>query len=117
MFVIIVLECLKFQIPWTWLNNIVFYIVLEYLKLSDTLDMTENRCFSSFSGRFCFWVSENFRFLSMTKITVFYIIALEGPKISDTLEMTENHSIRYFLVGSALEYLKNSDSLDMTKKY
>ena len=53
----------------------------------------------------------------MSKIIVFYIIAVEGPKISDTLEMTENHSIRYFLVGSALEYLKISDSLDMTKNY
>ena len=29
--------------------------------------------------------------------------------------MTENHSFRHFPVGSALEYLKISDCLDMTK--
>ena len=89
-------------------KSLFFSMFLEYPKIWDTLDMTENHCFSSsfrsirkfgipwirpkiIVFHYVFGVSQNLGYPGYDRKSLFFIIFLEYPKIWDTLDMTENH--------------------------
>ena len=98
-----------------------FIIVLEYLKISDTPDMTKNHCFSSFMA-----TRWPITWALLNKLDVLHLVLFNESDMFHLALFNKLYVLKkkkmakqriYIPVGSVLEYLKISDTPDMTKNH